>query len=262
MTESAPTRRPSLVSAAMLHAGLYLRNTVLRPRSLVVLGLVALDIVIALAWRQGGDAEVPAEAIFVGLANESVLGFVLPFMALLYGIAVVRDEAEGGTLSYHLMRPIPRYVFFVSRLGVAAGVTLGVVLLLMGAHVAIIGGGPSAGALQRILVALLLGSLAYTAFFAAAGAFFKRPFLMGVLALLLVDLPVSRLPMGARHVTLRANLEAIAGLHPEKKGLAALLDTSIPLSASYATVLVVLAATLALGIFAFAVREHTGDIEQ
>ncbi len=235
---------------------LYMRNTVLRVRSLSILALVGMDIAVAFVTRsEASDLETGLNT----LTNDMLLGFVLPFMAMMYGIAVVRDEVEGGTLTYLLMRPISRATLYLGRLATAIVVVLAIVLGCTAAHIAILGVSPDSGRLARIVSALVLGSVCYTTLFAAIGAVFKRPFTVGLLALLLVDLPLSNLPMAARHVTMRANLVNIAGLEQKKEGLAALIDTQVAMSTSVGIVALVLALAAAAGIMAFQRREYTGD---
>jgi hypothetical protein len=110
--------------------------------------------------------------------------------------------------------------------------------------------------------ALVLGSIAYTTLFSAIGTIAKRPFVIGLIVLLLGDLPLSQLPMAARHVTLRANLENIAGLAPERTGITALLDTSLSTGTSILILVSVAATSLLLGLWAFQNREYTGEVSE
>jgi len=239
-------------------AGLFLRRTLFRARALgLVIGVLGLDIAIALAWR--AESDLAGAELLGRVTNELVIGFVLPFVALFYGVAVVRDEVEGGTLPYLLTRPIPRHVIYGSRLGAALGAVLAIVVGLTAVHAVILGAAPTGDQLTRLMVALVLGCLAYGGLFSALGAIFKRPFLIGLFALLMVDAPLSRLPMVARHITIRANLANIAGLSEEPEGLAQLMDSTVDVGSSYMIILAVLVVALVAGFWAFERREFHGE---
>lgn len=242
----------------LILGGLFFRRTLFRLRALgLVIGVLGLDVAIAMAWR--AESDLAGAELLGRVTNELVIGFVLPFVALFYGVAVVRDEMEGGTLPYLLTRPIPRHVVYGARLGAALGAALAIVVGLTGVHALILGATPTGDQLTRLLVALSLGCLAYGGLFSALGAVFQRPFLIGLFALLMVDAPLSRLPMVVRHITIRANLANIAGLSEEPEGLAKLIDTTVDVGSSYMIILGVLVVALVVGFWAFERREFHGE---
>jgi ABC-type transport system involved in multi-copper enzyme maturation permease subunit len=188
----------------LLVAKVFLQTAVLRGRSAWLIFFVAIDFVIAFATL----TKMGTDGAFRSVTRDLVLGFILPITAMLMGTAVIREEVERGTLGYWLTRPVSRLRFAAIRLATASlcvaavvcGVFFGNSLLLSGDN------------LDAGLLAVLLGSFAYTAFFSMLGVLLKRPFIVGSIAILLIDYPVSQLPMSARFFTIRAHVENVSGL--------------------------------------------------
>ena len=248
----------STSSAAAQMAGLYLSRTVLRRGSLWWLLALAVVLTGAIVARLYGSRVEP-DAAFRNITGMAVFGFVLPFMALHFGTAVVRDEMDAGTLTYLLVRPIGRGVFYLSRLSVAVLIVLLPTAAIASANAVVLGAGIGAIGLARVLLAVTLGATFYVSLFAALGAFFKRPFVIATIYLLLFELVVSLLPMPAKFATATANLLNIANLSAPAEGILARLGAAIPATNSALIVLTLAIISCGLGLLVFRWREYTPD---
>ena len=245
------------MEAGGILARLFLRTPVLTRRSLLLVLLLGIDIAVGFALAQAASRSDDPPNVFSLLAGEVLFGFLLPFAALQFGTAVIRDEVETGTLGYLLMRPISRRTLIASRLAAATAATVLVGLATCELNAALFGVSDATWHLGTI-AAVVLGGAAYTALFAAVGVVFNRPFLVGILYLLLYELTVSHLPMSARAATIRFHLENMAGVAPRNE-LLDFLAGDIGVSTSVGVVLGVLVAMVALSLWAFGRREYTTD---
>jgi ABC-2 type transport system permease protein len=90
----------------------------LRGRRVLVLGLLALlPAGLAVLVRNIDDRHSPpgSEIEFVFLFN-LVPHVLLPLTALLYGSGMILDEQEEQTLTYLLIRPLPKWALYVTKL--------------------------------------------------------------------------------------------------------------------------------------------------
>jgi ABC-2 type transport system permease protein len=144
-----------------------------------------------------------------------MFGFLVPFVALYFGTATIRDEYEGGTLPYLLTRPISRTVLLSGRLMAAILTVFTILAVTQAINIWILGQGVSNHRLGAIFFALFLASVAYSSVFATLGAALSRPFLFGVIYLLLVEFTLMQMPVSARFATLGAHVANVAGFTVE-----------------------------------------------
>ncbi len=112
-----PLRRGFELSAVAALFMLTLRQLARGRRLLLFCFLFMLPIMVALLvkYLAGPPESTPAE-------RESVLAFVLipnalvPLLALLYGCGMIQDEIEEQTLTYLLVRPLPRWAIYLAKL--------------------------------------------------------------------------------------------------------------------------------------------------
>ena len=74
--------------------------------SLLVLGMAVLGRLI-LSFRWIAAAFTPAQ-VFGTLMSTAVIHFIVVFVTLFYGTALISDEVEGKTSTYLFLRPIPK----------------------------------------------------------------------------------------------------------------------------------------------------------
>ncbi|HIN85168.1 MAG TPA: ABC transporter permease [Myxococcales bacterium] len=196
--------------ATLESAKLYFRNTVFQRRSALILGLVAINIIIAIVWAlQLEYEEITSADGLLRITRESIFGFLLPFSALYFGTATIRDEYEGGTLPYLLTRPLSRNLLFLGRLFAAIVTVFAIVLVTQIANILILDSSLSTPGQGKILLALFLASTVYCTVFAALGAAISRPFLVGIIYLILVEFTLMKVPVSIRFATLGAHIKTL-----------------------------------------------------
>ncbi|HEX9637189.1 MAG TPA: ABC transporter permease [Acidobacteriota bacterium] len=273
MPAAAPRIQPRI--GAMLRYSLRLQ---LGSARTVVLGLLHLvPLLLAALWWLSRRFEL-LEVFSDGRELFGILVMTLyrPTLLLLatvfYGCAVVREEVENKTLTYLLVRPIPKWAIYLGRTLAALVVVLLLLSLSLTLCYAVCALASASGTFQRNLGllardlgALSLGALAYTAVFALLSAAFKHPMLIGLALAFGWENLVGHLPWLIGKLTLSHHLRALLS-HPEAGGsglqalLARLLGTPTPPAQAAAVLASVALAALALGAWLFQHREY--PIEQ
>jgi ABC-type transport system involved in multi-copper enzyme maturation permease subunit len=156
-----------------------------KTRVFALLGLipVALAIVvrIVLHGRSGDMAAVFTEILMVFF-----LQFYIVILSLFYGTSVTAEEIEGRTLSYLVTRPIPKpsvvlgkYISYALLMALMVATSLALSYFILNA------GRLAQPALYLTFLGylgvLVLGILAYTAFFTFLGAVLKRAIILGLI---------------------------------------------------------------------------------
>ena len=138
----------------------------------------------------------------------SLLTGVLPIMALLFGSGVIREEIEQQTLTYSLVRPIPRQLLYASRILAAA---LPLAACLAPALVIISMKSDGRLSLPLLCAAAALGSFAYVALFALVGQFARRPLGIGLVFMAWESL-ASKVPGVFGELTLTRHVGVLGGV--------------------------------------------------
>ena len=166
----------------------------LRGRRLWVLCLLfSLPIFLALLthrFRHPYHASEVETILIFGLIPQALL----PLAALIFASGMVQDEVEEQTLTYLLIRPIPRWmIYLVKVVGTWLVLSLLISLFTAAALVAIYWGtgelAPDALARRAagFSAILTLSLLAYTAVFGFLGLLVRRSLLLGVAYILLLE---------------------------------------------------------------------------
>lgn len=207
----------SPIGQLLAMARLYWKTVVVSKRSLVAALLWVLPLVFFLiaAIRSDGDAADHLE-LWKGFQFLGPLGFLVQFGGLFYGLAVISEELENGTLSYLLVRPFTRGNIVLGRWAAAtvlvfAAITLMNVLLLV-----IVRPASPLTAFFAAEAAALLGAGAYVTLFALFATLFRKPLAPSLLFLIALDLGVSLIPMATRYITPKYHL---LRLHAELVGI-------------------------------------------
>lgn len=156
-----------------------------RFRTFSLLGLipVALAVVvrIVLRGRTGDMAAVSTEILMVFF-----LQFYIVILALFYGTSVTAEEVENRTLAYLVTRPVPKPAIVLGKaaaytalMSLLVGITLAASFFILNAGR--LGESALYGDFFRYLGVLVLGLLAYTAFFTFLGTFLKRAIIVGLI---------------------------------------------------------------------------------
>jgi ABC-type transport system involved in multi-copper enzyme maturation permease subunit len=155
-----------------------------RTRTFALLGLipVALAVVarVFLRGRSGDMAAVSTEILMVFF-----LQFYIIILALFYGTSIAAEEVENRTLVYLITRPVPKPAIVLGKFAAYTALMGGMTALGLAASFFILNaarlGDPALWAtFFRYLGVLVLGVLAYTAFFAFLGTILKRAIILGL----------------------------------------------------------------------------------
>jgi ABC-type transport system involved in multi-copper enzyme maturation permease subunit len=192
--------------SASLMAGLFFR-TVVRRKGSWIAGLLALAVVLVFGWAALGaeDSSERLEAYRLFLVI-GPLGFLVQFGALLYGLAAVTDDRDGGTAAYIFVRPISRAAVFTGRL-FAAALTTAVLVTLIHLVVAALARFP--GGVETFLltqIPILAGALCYTALFMLMAATVRNSMVIGTIWLVIWELVAAQFPWRAKLLTVKYHL--------------------------------------------------------
>ena len=175
-----------MLSATWILFLAHLRRTFLSRRTLLCAGLCAIPVVLALVIVRVSELEGPVPAPAIGYAL--VVQTIVPIIGVILGAAVVSEEIEDRTISYLLARPIPRAAILLGR-WLATVLVIGALLatsswLVVRILSSMTPEDPTdavpAGFATRLVLVVVAGGYAYSALFAAIGAWFRRPVLIGL----------------------------------------------------------------------------------
>lgn len=177
--------RAELSAAAALFV-LTVRQYTHGRRLLVLALLYALPVGLAVLLRSLARP-APTDALELALVLNLLPHGLAPLTALLYAAGVVRDEVEEQTLTYLLMRSVPRWAIYAVRLAAAMCITVLVVAVATAAlYAAIFWGTPELWGdvlpyrAARAAAAMAVGQVGYCALFGFLGLFARRSLIVGL----------------------------------------------------------------------------------
>jgi ABC-2 type transport system permease protein len=147
--------------------------------------------------------QVEFVAIFIIIANVAA-----PLTILLFATGMIRDEQENQTLTYLLVRPIPKWAIYLTKL--IAAILVAWVMTIVGIALALatlwIGSGqpPAEASVTRFLTTLAPFGLliaANGAVFAVFSVFFKRSLVIGAVYIALFEGFLANFPFVLRNFT-------------------------------------------------------------
>ncbi len=193
-TEAAPPRLPPSAHLSALAAlfGLTVRQHT-HGRRLLVLGLLyLLPCALAVVLRNL-SRPAPADALEFALVFNLLPHGLAPLTALLYAAGVVADEVEEQTLTYLLLRSVPRWAIYLTKLLATLCVTSVLVALgVLALYAAIYAGTPEFApeALPRagkVAGIMALAQAGYCALFGFLGMYTRRALIAGIAYIVAVE---------------------------------------------------------------------------
>jgi ABC-type transport system involved in multi-copper enzyme maturation permease subunit len=153
--------------------------------SLIVLGLSVVGRVI-LTLNLVSTA-LPPSQVFGTLMSTAVIRFLVVFVTLFYGTALISEEVEGKTITYLFMCPIPKPTIMLGKYMALAWIG-GILVLptVIGSYLILYlqSNMPAffqdLSVLVRDIGIVFLALLAYGSFFSLLGAWFKHSILVGL----------------------------------------------------------------------------------
>ena len=233
--------------------------------SLLVLGMAVLGRLI-LSFRWIAAAFTPAQ-VFGTLMSTAVIHFIVVFVTLFYGTALISDEVEGKTLTYLFLRPIPKPTIMFGKYLALIWISSLLVIppVLFSYFILYIRGDArpfleDIGILGKDIGIIFLALLAYGAFFSLLGAWLKHPILAGLLYAFGWEGIVSYLPGFTRKLTITHYVQSIFPHDDIPGALAMLLGERTGPAESILTLL--LMAALFLASASLVLREKEYILEQ
>jgi ABC-2 type transport system permease protein len=192
--------------------------------SVLILGLSALGkIFLIYNWIR---APLTAAQILATLMSTAVIHFLVVFVSLFYGTALVSEEVEGKTLTYLFVRPIPKPTIMLGKylalIWISVMLTFPTIVL---SYITLYAGSDmrpfmeDVGALGMDLGIVFLALLAYGSLFSLIGAWLKHPILAGLIYAFGWEGIVSYLPGFTRQLTITHYIQSI---YPQQDTAAAI----------------------------------------
>jgi ABC-2 type transport system permease protein len=175
-------------------------------RWMVIAALFLLPAGLAILVR-ATSPDVPPQGLEFMLAMMFLPQLLLPLVALLYASGIIEDEQEEQTITYLLVRPLPKWAIYIVKL--LATVTTTVALTatfttLTFAAVYLGAEAPPEGWIIRLVKTAGIHCLAVTAYcslFGLLSLVTKRTLIVGVVYIAVIEGLLANLPFGIRLVT-------------------------------------------------------------
>jgi ABC-2 type transport system permease protein len=182
--------------------------------SALILGLALLGrLILSYHWVRA--AATPAQ-VFGTLMSTAVIHFLVVFVTLFYGTALISEEVEGKTLTYLFVRPIPKptimlgkflALLWIGSFLVIPTVALSYMILYLRLDLAPFW--EDIGTLGKDIGIVFLALLAYGSFFTLLGAWFRHSILAGLLYAFGWEGIISYLPGFTRKLTITHYIQSI-----------------------------------------------------
>jgi ABC-2 type transport system permease protein len=232
-------------------------------RLVVLAVLFALPIVFAVLIRRYQNPYRP-EPVESGLLFGMIYPVLVPLSALLLATGMVQDDIEEQTLTYLLIRPIPRWAIYLAKLtGTIVSSWLRAAIFTLGALVVIYWGnqqllGPVLRERAVIVGALLALALsAYSAIFGALGLWTRRALVFGAIYIVAFEGLFGSIDFVVREATVIYHIRVLAVRWLEINGAEWSIDPATAVSAltSVIVLLSIAVAFAVIGAITFAARE-------
>lgn len=221
-TDAPPFRRSRSAEFSALAAlfMLTVRQHTHGRRLWVLGGLYLLPCVLALILRNL-PTPAPADALEFALVFSLVPHGLAPLTALLYAAGVVQDEVEEQTLTYLLLRSMPRWAMYLTKLLATLCVTMALVAVAVIALYAAIYLGtpgfwsevlPRAG---KAVAVMALAQVGYCALFGFLGLLTRRSLIAGIGYIVAVEGVLANLDFVGRALTIVYYVRALMLQWPE-----------------------------------------------
>lgn len=177
-------------------------------RRWLILGLMFLLPCVLAAVLRNLPKPAPADALEFALVFTLLPHGLVPLTALLYAAGVIPDEVEEQTLTYLLLRAMPRWaIYFVKLAATFVVTTVLCTVAVLALYTAIYAGTPDYSSAilpraARITMILVLAQIGYCAFFGFLGLFTKRSLVAGIGYIVAVEGVLANLDFVGRSLTI------------------------------------------------------------
>ena len=199
-------------------------------RLLIVSLLTLLPVALALAIRFGAGDDAETDDVITGVIDAILVAGILPLVTMALATASFGNELEDKTLSYIMLKPVPRWKIALPKL-IAPILVAGPLVVVSGAAAAYIGLDSGFKTPLAVGVALLVGVVAYSAVFTWAGLITTRALSFAIVYVFLWEGVVSTFISGVRYLSVRGyTLAVMHGL--DETGLESISDRVIEFPAA------------------------------
>jgi ABC-2 type transport system permease protein len=177
-------------------------------RRLLIVPLVALPLVLPAVFAAGADTD--PTTFMLDLFRQFVLPVLLPVVSLVFSTSAVGAELRDGTITNILLKPLPRPAILGAKYLAAVLATLLVLLpATVAAHLIVAGGLGSTDLLVGMVLAGLVGALAYCALGLLLSLLMARAVLVGLVYALLWEGAVVSVAPSASSLSIRGYTEGV-----------------------------------------------------
>ena len=199
-------------------------------RLLIVSLLTLLPVALALAIRFGAGDDAETDDVITGVIDAILVAGILPLVTMALATASFGNELEDKTLSYIMLKPVPRWKIALPKL-IAPILVAGPLVVISGAAAAYIGLDSGFKTPLAVGAALLIGVVAYSAVFTWAGLITTRALSFAIVYVFLWEGVVSTFISGVRYLSVRGyTLAVMHGL--DETGLESISDRVIEFPAA------------------------------
>jgi ABC-type transport system involved in multi-copper enzyme maturation permease subunit len=239
-----------------------------RKRRLVTIIVFLLPFVLALIVRRFGapDTNLGYSAVVSGM----LAMFLIPFVAVFWGSALLTDEVEGKTLVFLWTRPAGRSRLFVLKyIAVVLWIFLLSAVAILSTYLVIYSRTSFSNVADNLMVtiwdirALALGGACYAALSFLFATLFKKPVTIGLLYAYLFDSLANVLPGFMKRFSIRHNVLSLASHptpdHPRGVFAKVMAEANTTESEAMLTLVIASLALLIAGALILRQKEYLGD---
>jgi ABC-2 type transport system permease protein len=180
-------------------ARLTARGLLGRRRALLLLGLPAVVLLLAVLSRAFAGQDADATVVIVG---GFALGTLVPLLGLIAGTGAIGPEIDDGSIVYLLSKPLSRFSIVLTKFAVAVGVIVTFAVLPTLAAGLILSGTEYRLAVGYTVGALVAG-VAYCALFLALAVITRHAVVVGLMYALIWESLVGSLVPGAQALSIQ-----------------------------------------------------------
>ncbi len=224
---------------------LTLRQLLGQKRTLFLGAVALLPLVAAIIYRAADSntvaAEFAAEVVLYGL----IVTALLPLTAVLLATAAIGNEIEDGTIVYLLAKPAERWRIVAGKLLAAWGATTVIVVAsgVLGGAVAL-AGADDWGVLGGFVIALAVGSLAYSSLFMLLSVLTSRALFVGLVYAFIWEGVITNFAPGVQRFSIREYTASVAEAAADTNPWVFEADLGI----TYSIILIVVVTVVAAGL--------------
>jgi ABC-2 type transport system permease protein len=177
-------------------------------RRLLIVPLVALPLVLVAVFAARADTD--PTTFMLDLYRQFVLPVLLPVVSLVFSTSAFGAELRDGTITNILLKPLPRPAILGAKYLAAVLATLLVLLpAVVAAHLIVAGGLGSTDLLWGMVLAGIVGALAYCALGVLLSLLMARAVLVGLVYALLWEGAVVSVAPSASSLSIRGYTEGV-----------------------------------------------------